>query len=139
VRRRTTLRALAGAAALFAIVTSLAGARSNEQAADYRYTGAVENGVGIPTHLARAGEGFVFSFFDALSQGRRSEPYAACVGRPGKPPVKCWKLSARFGVGKVALGQMLPSKVPFGSLTVRWSVEGHRVATWRLFYARGIG
>ena len=130
---------MAGSAALLAIASALAGARASERPSDYRYTGAVETGLGIPAHLARAGEGFTFSFFDALSVGRRSESYTVCVGRPGKAPVKCWKRTARFGVGKLILGQALPSKIPLGALTVRWSVKGRTVAKWRLLYVHGGG
>jgi hypothetical protein len=125
-----------GLAALFAIASALAGARASERVSDYRYTGAVENGLGIPIHFGRAGEGFAFTFFDALSRGRPSEPYKVCVGRPGKAPAKCWKRSARFGVGKLNLGQALPQNVRFGELVVRWSVRGRSVAKWAILYAR---
>jgi hypothetical protein len=137
VRRRTILCALVASAALLAIASALAGARAGEQTRSYRYTGVAENGRGAPTHLAWAGEGFAFSFYDALSRGRPSEPYKVCVGRSGKAPVKCWNRSARFGVGRLNLGQTLPSKVPFGELTVRWSLGGRPVARWVLLYARG--
>jgi hypothetical protein len=137
--RRAIIWVLVGCLVVFAIATAFAGARAIYQTADYRYTGAVENGSGIPTHLARAGQGFAFSFFDALSLGRRSEPYMVCVGRAGKRPVKCWKRNARFGVGKLVLGQALPSRVPYGALTVRWSMEGRIVAKWRLLHVRGEG
>jgi hypothetical protein len=139
MRRRRILWVLVGSIAMFAIATAFAGTRAIDQTADYRYTGAVENGSGIPTHLARAGQGFAFSFFDALSLGRRSVPYMVCVGRAGKGPVKCWKRTARFGVGKLFLGQTLPPRVPYGALTVRWSLEGRIVAKWRLLYVRGEG
>lgn len=130
---------LLGCAFLLAIATALAAGRSNQQTSDYRYTGAVENGLGIPTHFARAGDGFVFSFYDALSLGRKSEPYTVCVGPRGKAPTRCWKRSARFGVGKLILGQTLPGNVPLGALTVRWSQQGRTVAKWGLLYVHGGG
>jgi hypothetical protein len=130
---------LVGSAAMFAITTALAGGSSTEQTFNYRYTGTVEIGRGIPTHFARAGEGFAFSFYDALSLGVRSEPYTVCIGRAGKAALKCWKRSARFGVGKLSLGAALPQKVPFGALTVRWSVEGRTVAKWGLLYVHASG
>jgi hypothetical protein len=139
MRRRKILWVLVGVASLCAITSALAGARATDQPADYRYAGVVETGANIPTHLARAGQGFVFSFFDALSLGRRSEPYTVCIGPAGKAPVKCWNRSARFGVGKLVLGQTLPRKVPYGALTIRWSVQGHLVAKWRLLHVRGEG
>jgi hypothetical protein len=139
MRRVTILSVLVASVALLAIASALAGARANEQASDYRYTGVVENGRGAPTHLAWSGEGFTFSFYDALSRGRPSEPYTVCVGRPGKASVKCWKRSARFGVGKLNLGRTLPGTVPFGELTVRWSLSGRTVTKWVLLYARGGG
>lgn len=130
---------MAGVAALLAIASALAEAGASERVSDYRYTGAVENGLGIPIRLGNAGEGFAFTFFDALSRGRPSKPYKVCVGRPGKAPAKCWKRSARFGVGKLNVGQALPQNVPFGELTVRWSVRGTTVARWAILYARAAG
>jgi hypothetical protein len=130
---------LVASAGLLAIASALAGARASEQGSSFRYTGVVENGRGAPTHLAWSGEGFAFSFYDALSRGRPSEPYKVCVGRPGKAPLKCWKRSARFGLGKLHLGQTLPQKVPFGELTVRWSTGGRTVARWVFLYAPGGG
>jgi hypothetical protein len=135
------LKVLAGSAALFAIAiaSALAGGSAKKQTIDYRYTGAVEIGRGIPSHYARAGEGFAFSFYDALRLGVKSEPYRVCIGRAGKASLKCWKQSARFGVGKVSLGATLPPEVPLGALTVRWSVEGRTVAKWGLLYVHGGG
>jgi hypothetical protein len=123
-----------GLAALISIGIALAGAA--RQQPDYRFTGAVENGLRIPTHFARAGDGFYFSFYDAFSRGRPSERYSVCIGRPGKPPVQCWKRVARFGVDRLALGLALPRKVPYGQLTVRWRLGGHLAARWPLAYMR---
>jgi hypothetical protein len=140
VRRRTSLLAVVGLAGLLAIASAFAGARGEQQASSYRYAGAVVNGRGVPTHFGAAGEGFVFSFFDARSRGRASEPYKVCVGRRGRrTAVRCWKRTARFGVGRLNLGQALPRTVPFGELTVRWTAGGKRVASWALLYARAGG
>ena len=103
----------------------------------YRYAGAVENGRGIPTHYVATGDGIRFSFFDALSQGRRAESYRVCVGLPGKAPVRCWSRTARYGVGVVAFSFELPADVPLGALTARWLVAGRVVASWPFLYVRG--
>jgi hypothetical protein len=137
VRRRTLLALIVGLTALLVIATALAGSRSSKATTAYRFTGAVENGQGIPLHFARASDGFAFSFFDALSRGVRSEPYTVCVGRPGRSPAKCWKRSARFGVSKLSLGATLPRQVPYGELIVKWSMAGRTVAKWPLLYMRG--
>ncbi len=61
-----------------------ASARVDANAPVYRYAGVVESGRGIPTRYVRKGEGIIFYSFDAISQGRKSEPYQLCVGPPGK-------------------------------------------------------
>jgi hypothetical protein len=111
-----------------------ASARAGVNAVDYRYAGVVENGRGIPTHLLRKGDGIVFHFFDSLSQGRKSVPYQLCVGPPGKAAARCWKQTARFGVGKLSFSFTLPAGVPLGELTARWLVAGRTVARWAFFY-----
>jgi hypothetical protein len=113
-----------------------ASARANVDAVDYRYAGVVENGRGIPTHYLRRGDGIVFYFFDSISQGRKSEPYQLCVGPPGKAAARCWKQTARYGVGKVSFSFVLPPGVPLRELTARWLVAGHIVARWAFFYDR---
>lgn len=105
--------------------------------AGYRYAGVVENGRGIPTHYVATGDGVRFSFFDALSQGRRAESYRVCVGRAGKAPVRCWNRTATYGVGEVAFSFELPADVPLGALTARWLVSGRVVASWPFLYVRG--
>jgi hypothetical protein len=134
--RRTRFPVLAGLIGVLVIATGFAAAGATRQQFDYRFTGAVENGLRIPTHFARAGDGFYFSLYDAFSRGRPTERYSVCIGRSGKPPVQCWKRVARFGVDKLALGLALPRKVPYGQLTVRWSVGGQVVARWPLAYMR---
>src|SRR6266536_6294609 len=105
-----------------------ASARVDANAPGYRYTGVVENGRGIPTHYLRRGEGVVFSFFDSFSLGQKSEPYQLCVGRPAKPHARCWKRTAKYGVGKVRFSFTLPPDVPLGDLTADWLVGGRTVA-----------
>jgi hypothetical protein len=119
-----------------AVTTAVGGERSNTS---YRYAGVVENGRGAPAHQFARGDGFRFLFFDALSQGRRSERYKLCLNPPGKPPARCWHSNARFGLGRIAYGGLLPSNVPFGVLTARWFVSGRVVAAWRFYYVRGGG
>lgn len=119
---------------LLATAAAVASVRSN--LVSYRYAGVVEDARGIPTHTVRKGGGITFSFFDALSQGRRSQPYRLCVGRPGKPAVHCWNRTARYGVGKVGFSFTLPSGIPVGELLARWSVTGKTVATWAFLYVR---
>jgi hypothetical protein len=104
--------------------------------ARYRYAGVVEDARGIPTHTIKRGGGVVFYFFDALSQGRKSEPYRLCVGRPGKAAARCWNQTARYGVGKVNFSFTLPPGVPLGELTAQWLVGGHTVASWAFLYVR---
>ncbi|MBA3736246.1 MAG: hypothetical protein H0W90_13815 [Actinobacteria bacterium] len=116
-----------------AVEAATAGGYSNPL--DYRYAGVVENGRGIPTHHVKKGEGIVFHFFDAFSQGRKSEPYQLCIG-PGKTNVHCWKRTARYGVGKVSFSFVLPPDVPLDALTARWLVAGRTVASWQFFYVR---
>jgi len=103
----------------------------------YRYAGVVENGRGIPTHYIAAGDGIRFHFFDALSQGRPSESYTLCIGRPRMTPVRCWHRTAKYGVGEVGFSFTLPSVVPLGALTARWLSDGRVVASWPFFYTRG--
>jgi hypothetical protein len=103
----------------------------------YRYAGVVEDGRGVPSHYLKRGGGILFYFFDALSQGRKSTSYRLCVGRPGKPPTRCWSRTARYGVGKLAFSFTLPSDVPLGELTARWFVVGRTVASWPFLYVRG--
>jgi hypothetical protein len=113
-----------------------ASARVDAKAPDYRYAGVVENAHGIPAHYLKRGEGFIFYFFDAFSQGTKSEPYQLCVGPPGKAAARCWKRTARYGVGKVRFAFTLPPDMALGELTARWLVAGRTVARWAFFYAR---
>jgi len=87
-------------------------------------------------HTIVRGGGVVFSFFDALSQGRKSVPYRLCVGRLGKPASRCWTRTARYGVGKISFAFTLPPVVPLGELTARWLVGGRTVARWDFLYVR---
>jgi hypothetical protein len=134
--RKIVLCALLSLVALLAITTALAGERANIPDR-YRYAGVVEDGRGVPTHYARAGEGFRFYFYDSLSRGLRSAPYTLCVGQPGKAPARCWSRVAKFGVGKFALSATLPQNVPLGPLTARWLLAGRTVATWPFLYVHG--
>ena len=113
-----------------------ASARLGANAPVYRYAGVVESGRGIPTRYVRKGDGIIFYFFDAMSQGRKSEPYQLCVGPPGKAASRCWKQTAKYGVGKVSFSFTLPHGVPLGELTARWLVGGRTVARWAFFYDR---
>ena len=113
-----------------------ASARLDANAPVYRYAGVVETARGIPTHYVRKGEGIVFYFFDAISQGRKSEPYQLCVGPPGKAASRCWKQTAKYGVGKLSFAFTLPDGVPLRELTARWLVGGRTVARWAFFYDR---
>jgi hypothetical protein len=137
---RTPLSVLLMLVAVLAVTMLLAiqpaSARVGANEPDYRYAGVVENVRGIPTHYVRKGEGVVFSFFDAFSQGRKSVPYQLCVGPPGKAAARCWKQTARYGVGKVRFSFTLPPSVPLGALTARWLVAGSTVARWTFFYDR---
>jgi hypothetical protein len=119
------------------LVNEIASAASSEDPLRYRYAGVVADGRGIPMHYIRRGRGIVFYFSDALSQGRKSESYRLCVGRPGKTPDRCWSRTARYGVGKVTFSFTLPSDVPLGALTARWLVAGDAVAIWPFFYVQG--
>ena len=76
------------------------------------------------------------AFFDAVSQGRKSEPYQVCVGPPGKAATRCWKQTAKYGVGKLSFSFTLPAGVPLGELTARWLVGDRTVARWAFFYDR---
>lgn len=131
-----TFVALLGATTLLAVTIAPAGARSNVPA-HYRYAGVVENGRGIPAHYIATGDGFRFYFFDSLSQGRRSEAYGLCIGRPRKAPIRCWNRTANYGVGKLTFSFVLPRNVPLGALTARWLRAGRAVATWPFLYVRG--
>ena len=139
MRPRAPLSVLLMLLALFG-VTMLAiqpaSARLDANPPVYRYAGVVENARGIPTHYVRKGEGIVFYFFDAISQGRKSEPYQLCVGPPGKAASRCWKQTAKYGVGKLSFAFTLPDGVPLGDLTARWLVGGRTVARWAFFYDR---
>lgn len=136
-RAAWTLVLLVATALIVAVTAALGGERSD--VARYRYAGVVENGRGAPAHRIAAGDGFRFVFFDALSQGRRSERYRICIGPAGKAPVRCWSRTARFGLGRLAYPAILPSNVPFGQLRARWLVSGRVVATWPFLYIRGEG
>lgn len=138
LRVLSTLAVLLAVAMLLAVTLALAGARSNVPAR-YRYAGVVENGRGAPAHYIATGDGFRFYFFDSLSQGRRSRSYRLCIGRPHKAPLRCWKRTARYGVGKVSFSFTLPREVPLGVLTARWLSGNRSVATWPFLYVRGGG
>lgn len=136
---RGPLSVLLTVVALLAVAMSAvqaASARVSANAPNYRYAGVVETGRGIPTHYVRKGEGIIFYFFDAISQGRKSQPYQLCVGPPGKAASRCWKQTAKYGVGKVSFSFTLPDGVPLGDLTARWLVGGRTVARWAFFYDR---
>jgi hypothetical protein len=134
-RTRPTLAAFLAVTMVLAIETASSAVRTDPLR--YRYAGVVADGRGIPTHYVKRGGGIVFHFFDALSQGRKSESYRLCVGPPGKAPVRCWNRKARYGVGKVAFSFILPSDIPLGALTARWLVAGRTVANWPFLYVRG--
>jgi hypothetical protein len=133
-------RALLTSVVLLIVTTLLAiqGAFAESRATvpDYRYTGVVENARGAPTHYIGTGDGIALVFFDAFAQGRKSERYRACIGRPGKAPVRCWNLTAAFGLGKLTFPGTLPRAVPTGALAAHWLVAGRTVATWPFFYLR---
>lgn len=132
---RLTFAVFLAVTMVLAIETASADVRADPSR--YRYAGAVGEGRGIPTHYVRRGEGIVFYFFDALSQGRKSTSYRLCVGLAGEASSRCWNRKARYGVGKVAFSFVLPSAVPLGPLTARWLVDGHTVASWPFLYVRG--
>jgi hypothetical protein len=139
MRPRAPLSVLLMLVALFGVTmlaVQPASARLDANAPVYRYAGVVENARGIPTHYVRKGEGIVFYFFDAISQGRKSEPYQLCVGPPGKATSRCCKQTAKYGVGKVSFSFTLPAGVPLGELTGRWLVGRRTVARWAFFYDR---
>lgn len=121
---------------LMSLVIEAATAGVGSKPAEYRYAGVVEDARGIPTHTIKRGGGVVFRFFDALSQGRKSEPYRLCVGRRGKPATRCWNQTARYGVGKVTFPFTLPPGFPLGELTARWLIGGRTVASWAFLYVR---
>jgi hypothetical protein len=130
--------------ALFLVASSVVGigAASGAKSTDpfrYRYAGVVENGRGIPTHYVARGDGIAFSFFDSLSQGRKSHRYQLCIDHSGKGTPRCLNRTGRFGVGRIVFPFTLPSDVPLGELTARWLVAGRTVATWRFLYVRGGG
>jgi hypothetical protein len=140
--RRVPARAILVLAVLFvaalvlAVAVAIGGDRSGALAS-YRYAGVMENGRGAPAHYLAIGDGFRLLFFDALSQGRRSERYKVCLGPPGKPAVRCWQRTARYGVGRVILGDRLPLQVSYGALMARWSIGDRIVTTWPFLYVRG--
>jgi hypothetical protein len=118
------------------LAVQAASARISANTPNYRYAGVVETGRGIPTHYVKKGEGIIFYFFDSIGQGRKSQPYQLCVGPPGKAASRCWKKTAKYGVGKVNFSFTLPAGVPLGELTARWLVGGLTVARWAFFYDR---
>jgi hypothetical protein len=120
---------------LSAVATASAAVRADPSR--YRYAGVVADGRGVPTHYVRRGDGVSFSFFDALSQGRKRLPYRLCVGRAGKEPARCWSRRARYGIDKLAFSYALPRAIPVGLLTARWLVAGRMVASWTFLYVRG--
>jgi hypothetical protein len=134
-RTRPTLTVFLAVTMVLAIETASSAVRTDPLR--YRYAGVVVDGRGIPTHYVKRGGGIAFHFFDALSQGRKSESYRLCVGPPGKAPVRCWNRKARYGVGKVAFSFTLPSDIPLGAVTARWLVAGRTVASWPFLYVRG--
>jgi hypothetical protein len=144
LRRRGPRNVLVGgvacvtAAALAAVAMAIGRGHGSASApAKYRYAGVVENGRSAPAHYIATGEAFNFVFFDYEAQGLRRERYRLCLGRPARPPAKCWSRTARFGVGRLRLSFVLPRNLPLGLLTARWLVGGRRVAVWPFFYARG--
>jgi hypothetical protein len=137
-RAASVLVLLVATAMVVAVTAALGGARS-DLLPRYQYAGVVENDRGAPAHWIAAGDGFRFVFFDALSQGLRSERYKICVGRAGKAPVRCWSRTARYGLGRLVYTVKLPSNVPFGQLRARWLVNGRVVAIWPFLYIRGGG
>jgi hypothetical protein len=130
------LAVLLMAALVLAVTVAIGGERSSA-VARYRYAGVIENGRGAPAHYLAIGDGFRMLFFDALSQGRRSERYSVCLGPPGKPPVRCWQRTARYGLSRVMLGDRLPPQVSYGAVTARWLIGNRIVATWPFLYVRG--
>jgi hypothetical protein len=142
--RKVVLRAfvtiaLTITAALALAVTIAVGGGRSDVPAPYRYAGVVENGRRAPAHYIATGDGFRFYFFDALSQGRRSERYRVCVGPAGKAATRCWSRTARFGLGRVAFPVALPPNFQFGPLVARWFIGSRIVATWPFLYVRGGG
>jgi hypothetical protein len=132
--RRSLSTLVASLATTVLLVVETASAAVSEDPLRYRYAGVVTDGRGIPMHYIRRGRGIVFYFSDALSQGRKSESYRVCVGRPGKTADHCWNRTARYGVGKVTFSFTLPSDVRLGPLVARWLIDGRAVATWPFFY-----
>lgn len=124
------------AALALAVTVAIGGDRSSE-VASYRYAGVVENGRGAPAHYLAIGGGFRLVFFDALSQGRRSVRYRVCLGPPGRPAVRCWRRTARFGLSRVILGDRLPLEVSYGPVTARWLIGDRIVTAWPFLYVRG--
>lgn len=140
--RRVPARAILALAVLFmaalvlAVTVAIGGDRPSV-VASYRFAGVMENGRGAPTHYAAIGDGFRLLFFDALSQGRRSEGYKVCLGPPGKPAVRCWRRTLRYGLSRVILGDRLPREVAYGAVTARWMIGDRIVTAWPFLYVRG--
>ena len=144
LRRKGPRYALVGGVALITasalVAVAMAIGRGDPRAsapASYRYAGVVENGRGAPAHYIARGEAFKFVFFDYQAQGLRRKRYRLCVGRPGRPPAKCWSRTARFGLGRLRFSFVLPREVQVGPVTARWFVGGRPVAVWSFFYAIG--
>jgi hypothetical protein len=124
-------------AALVLAVTIAIGGKRFDVSARYRYAGVAENGRGAPAHYIATGDGFRFLFFDARSQGRRSERYTLCLGAAGKPPARCWRRTAGYGLGRVVFPARLPPELTYGALTARWLIGTRIVATWSFLYVPG--
>jgi hypothetical protein len=124
-------------AALVLAVKIATGGQRSRAVGSYRYAGVIENGRGAPAHYLAIGDGFHLLFFDALSQGRRSERYRVCLGRPGKPALRCWRRTARYGLDRLILGDRLPPEVSYGAVTARWVIGDRIVTTWPFLYVRG--
>ena len=122
-------------ALVVAVTTAVGGERSGIPAR-YRYAGVVETGRGAPAHQVASGDGIKFVFFDALSQGRGSERYRVCLSQAGNR-VRCWRGTARYGLGRLVFPIKLPSEVMYGAVTARWFIGSRVVATWPFLYARG--
>jgi hypothetical protein len=135
-RSTLVLAVLLMAALVLAVKVAIGGERSSG-VASYRYAGVIQNGRGAPAHYLAIGDGFRLLFFDALSQGRRSQRYRVCLGPPGKPAVRCWRRTARYGLSRVILGDRLPPEVSYGAVTARWWIGDRIVTTWPFLYVRG--
>jgi hypothetical protein len=107
--------------------------------ARFRYAGVVQNGRGAPAHQIASADVFRLVFFDVLSQGRRSERYRVCLGTAGKPKIRCWNRTARYGLSRFAVSRALLPQVPLGGpVTARWLIGGRVVAAWSFLYVRGV-